>query len=484
MDGEAALATGSTGSTGSDEKRRVALASLLACLVLVVAKTLIGWRSNSLGVLSEAVASGLDLVATLITYVSVRMADRPADANHPYGHGKIESFSAFLETGLLFLACGWIVYEAIGRLLGGGEQIRVTPAVWIVLVASMAIDLFRSRALARVARKYDSQALEADALHFSIDFWTTLLVLAGVGIAGASTALGIPALRKADPLAALVVAGAMVYLLYRLGRRSVESLIDTVPSGLADVLRGAAKSVDGVLDVDQVRTRRSGNRTFVDLTVGVSRTLPFDRVHAIADRVEAAVRVSQPRTDVVVHTEPRAHADETLFDHVRAIAQQHDLLIHELSAHQVRGGRDDWGRLVLDLDAEVDERLTLRAAHALVDRVEREIYLRVPRVAKINTHLETIGHEIVPAAPLEGLALAIGTRLHEARKRFPELIDCHDVQVREVEGRIVVSCHATLDGALPIKRVHDITQEFEDYARQQFPQISRFTVHTEPPDAH
>ena len=277
MDGEAAL------GTGSDEKRRVALASLLACLVLVAAKTTIGLLSNSLGVLSEAVSSGLDLVATLITYISVRISDRPADANHPYGHGKIESFSAFLETGLLLLACGWIVYEAVGRLFGRGEQIHVTPGVFAVLVLSMGIDFFRSRALARVARKYDSQALEADALHFSIDFWTSLMVLVGVGVAGTSAYFGVPALRNADPLAALVVAAAMILLLYRMGRRSVESLIDTVPEGLVEVMRGAARSVDVVLDVDHVRTRRSGNRTFVDLTVGVPRTLPFDRVHAIAD---------------------------------------------------------------------------------------------------------------------------------------------------------------------------------------------------------
>jgi divalent metal cation (Fe/Co/Zn/Cd) transporter len=234
--------------------------------------------------------------------------------------------------------------------------------------------------------------------------------------------------------------------------------------------------------VDRVRTRRAGSRTFVDVTIAVPRTIPFERVHDISDRVEDAVRGILPQADVMVHMEPQAAADENLFDQVRAIAQRHNLLIHELSAHQVREGPNDPGRLILDLDAEVDERLTLREAHALADRVEKEIYRQLPQVSQINTHIETLERDILPAAELDDLSRALEAHLREAPYHFPQVLDCHDLQVRQVEGKIVVSCHAVLDGYLPIARVHDLTQELEARVRRNFPQIFRLHIHTEPPE--
>ncbi|MFQ5777419.1 MAG: cation-efflux pump [Terriglobia bacterium] len=464
------------------EKRRVALTSVLACLVLVVLKTLIGLSSNSLGILSEAAHSGLDLVATVITYLSVRVSDKPADADHQYGHGKVENFGAFLETGLLLVACTWIVWEAVARLVRKEVQVEASWLAFTALFLTLGIDFFRSRALARVARKYHSQALEADALHFSTDLWTTLVVLLGLAAVGASVRFQVPWLRHADPLAALVVAGMVIYIGFRLGKRSVDVLLDAAPAGLRAQVEGAVASVEGVLSVDRIRTRRAGNRAFVDVTIAVPRTVPFERVHVISDQVEEAVRRSLGSADVMVHMEPRVSANETLFDQVRAIAQRHNLLVHELSAQQVRSGPEEESRLILELDAEVDEKLTLRQAHALADRVEKEIYRELPRVSEINTHIETLEREILPAAELDSLARALEAHLRDAPYHFPELLDCHDVQVRRLEGKIVASCHATLDGSLPIRRVHDLTQQLEARTLRHFPQLFRLTIHTEPPE--
>ncbi len=461
------------------EKRAVALSSVLACLVLLIMKTIIGLTSNSLGVLSEAAHSGLDLVATIITYLSVRVADKPADADHQYGHAKFENFGAILETALLLIASAWIVWEAVHRLMRGVE-VEPSGLAFSVLFLTLGIDWFRSRALMRVARKHNSQALEADALHFSTDLWTTLVVLFGLGAVWASQRFGITWLRHADPVAALVVAAAVLYIGFRLAKRSVDVLTDAAPAGVRTQVEAAVASVEGVLRVDRVRARQAGNRSFVDVTIAVPRTLPFERVHQISDQVEAAVEKALPHADVIVHMEPREDVAESLFDKVRAIAQRNNLLVHELSAHQVRGGGEEPDRLVLELDAEVDERLTLREAHELIDRVERQIQRELPQVSDINTHIETLGHEIVPAAELEELARALESFLRETPYHFPELLDCHEVHVRQAEGKIVASCHATLKADLPITRVHDITQELETRTYRRFPQLFRLTIHTEP----
>jgi divalent metal cation (Fe/Co/Zn/Cd) transporter len=233
-----------------------------------------------------------------------------------------------------------------------------------------------------------------------------------------------------------------------------------------------------------VRTRRAGIRTFVDVTLAVPRTANFERVHDISDRVEEAVRGILPGADVMVHMEPRAPTNESLFDQVRAIAQKNDLLVHELAAHAVRGEAGEPDRLILDLDVEVDPRLTLREAHALADRVEKEILRELPRVTEVNTHIEVLGREVAPAADLEELTTALEAHLRDAPLHFRDLLDIHQVQVHEVEGKILASCHATLDGSLPIGRVHDLTQELETRTRRHFPQLFRFTIHTEPPEEH
>src|SRR5438309_2858713 len=208
------------------EKRTVALNSVVAAVVITTLKLIVGIATGSLGVLSEAAHSGLDLVAAVVTLFSVRVSDKPADADHQYGHGKVENFSAFIETGLLLLTCIWIVYEAFKRLFFHHVEIEPSLAAFVVMFFSMIVDYWRSRALGRIAAKYDSQALEADALHFSTDIWSRGLVVLGLLLVMIGRTYGIGWLRDADPVAALVVAGVVVYVSWRLARRTIDALLD------------------------------------------------------------------------------------------------------------------------------------------------------------------------------------------------------------------------------------------------------------------
>src|SRR5271165_4719756 len=214
------------------EKKSVALNSVFAAVAITGLKVAVGITTGSLGILSEAAHSGLDLVAAAITYFSVRVSDRPADATHQYGHGKVENFSAFIETGLLLLTCVWIVYEAAKRLFFHSVEIEPTVSAFVVMGISIVVDAWRSRRLKRIADKYDSQALLADALHFGTDIWSSAVVILGLLLVLAGRTYSVPWLAKADPIAALVVACIVVYVSWRLARQTIDALLDGAPAGI------------------------------------------------------------------------------------------------------------------------------------------------------------------------------------------------------------------------------------------------------------
>jgi cation diffusion facilitator family transporter len=284
------------GLTAGHEKRRVALTSVGAAIVLTAMKVIVGLMTGSLGLLAEAAHSGIDLVAALITYFAVRFSDRPADAEHHYGHGKIENLSALAETVLLLVTCGWIIYEAVERLFFKQVEVEATLAAFGVIVISIIIDISRSRALLKVARKHGSQALEADALHFSTDVWSSAVVLVGLGLVklGEYTGHG-HVLQRGDAVAALIVAVIVIWVSLKLGRRTVDALLDRAPTGLTARVARAIRQLDGVLECRQLRLRPSGNQTFVDLTIGVRRGLSLETSHEISRAAEARVQAELPK---------------------------------------------------------------------------------------------------------------------------------------------------------------------------------------------
>lgn len=455
------------------DKKNVALNSVFAAIFITTFKVIVGLYTGSLGILSEAAHSGLDLIAAAITFFSVRVSDKPADADHQFGHGKVENFSAFIETGLLLLTCVWIVYEAFRRLFFHTVEIR--PSIWafVVMFISIAIDLWRSRRLKRIAVKYDSQALQADALHFSTDVWSSSVVILGLIIVGYAERSGNRGLLRADPIAALFVAAIVVWVSWRLARQTIDALLDAAPAGIRAQIIDHVAAVEGVLEIERVRIRRAGNHYFVDLNIALSRQVTFQRSGLVADAARNAVRQVLPDADVDVIAIPRAGHEENIFDRIRGVATRNNWYVHDISIQEIDG------KLHVEQHVELDEQLTMLQAHDLVSRLESEIRDEVREVDSILTHIESeparIEHtqRIEREAKLEKQLLAIS-------KRFVEIHDMHDIMFKRVGGRLYVSCHCTFDDAMPLSRVHEIQTELEIAFKHAHPELFRVLIHPEP----
>ncbi|HVP43018.1 MAG TPA: cation diffusion facilitator family transporter [Terriglobales bacterium] len=457
------------------EKRAVALNSVLAAIGITLLKVVVGISTGSLGILSEAAHSGLDLIAAVITFFSVRVSDKPADADHQYGHGKVENFSAFIETGLLLLTCVWIVYEAIKRLFFKHVEIEASLAAFAVMFVSIGLDAWRSRALRRVALKYDSQALQADALHFSTDIWSSSVVILGLVLVelGHPNRLDLPWLRDADPIAALFVAGVVVYVSWRLARQTIDALLDAAPSGVRTKMIEEVAGLDGVLGVDRARIRRAGNRYFADLSIALRRNLTFQRSQQVVDAATSAVLRILPAADVVVHPIAREVRGENIFDRIRGVAARNNFNVHDVSV------QDLGGRLHVEQHLELDERMALKDAHDTVTRLEAEIRESVPEVSSILTHIESEPATIeTPDAVMVDSGLE--NKLKTIVTQFPEILDAHEFTFKKVGERLYLSCHCTMPDSLPLARVHDVSTALEIRFKQAAPELFKVLIHTEP----
>jgi cation diffusion facilitator family transporter len=451
------------------QKEQVALTSIAASAALTIAKAIVGVSTGSLAILSEAGHSLIDLGATVMTYVAVRVSGKPADEKHHYGHGKVESVSALGETALLFLLSGVVVWEAVKRLINH-EAHQVDANLWAfgVIVASIVIDFFRARALTRTAEATQSQALEADALHFSSDLWSSLAVL--VGLLGVH--FGIP---WADSAAAIAVAVLVCVAGWRLGKRTIDTLTDVAPAGAATQIQKIACAVPGVVDVEHVRARGVGDTVFVDLTVAVSRTLPLDRVNAIRDAVAKAIAADMPGAQPVVVIHPVALSNETVLDRVMVIARNRALAVHHVTVHELKD------RLTVSLDLEVDGRMSLRKAHDMADGLEKAVGHELGAGVEVETHIEPLqgqdahGRE-APPERVQAVAMVLSEIAAEARI----IREVHDVRVRETEAGEIVNFHCRVDPELSVQAVHENVDALERALKARSTSIKRVIGHAEP----
>src|SRR5712692_8642253 len=462
------------GNVPAKEKQAVALSSLIAAALLTTMKLLVGFLTGSLGILSEGAHSGLDFVSAAVTYFSVRLADKPADSSHPFGHGKIEHLSALIETGLLLVTCAWIILEAARRLFF--RQVHVEPSVWAfgALFISVTVDSFRSRALFRVARKYNSQALEADALHFSTDVYSTSVVILGLILVSIAEKKQFRWLEKADPLAALAVAGIVILISVRLGKKTVDALVDAAPEGTSVRIAEAVSSVPGVLGCSRIRARQSGHQMFVDLGLTLESDIPFEHAQAVADSVRSKVGELFPAADVLVYAAPREPASHDLIAKIRSIAHRQNYQIHNLTAYQVGG------RVNVSLDLELDPTLTLEGAHDQATKLENEIQNELPEVGEVNVHVEPLLKRVETANEATAVQPTMEQRLATLARETPELLDVHSVEAHQTGEEVLVSLHCTLEPDLPLARVHVVTEDLEFKFRKAFPNISRVNIHAEP----
>jgi cation diffusion facilitator family transporter len=457
------------------EKRLVALSSVGAAILLTGAKLTVGLLTASLGLLAEAAHSGLDLVAAIITYFAVRVSDRPADADHLYGHGKVENLSALVETLLLLVTCVWIIYEGVERLVFKDVHVEATVWSFVVIVVSIVIDISRSRALMRAARKHGSQALEADALHFSTDVWSSAVVLVGLVLVKIGDLAGqSPLLRRADAVAALLVALIVVWVSFRLGRRTVDALLDRAPPGLRARIEQAVREVAGVIECQQLRLRQSGNQTFLDLVVGVRRGQSVESSHAVGAAVEQRIKTLLPHADVVVHLEPLSGADETLPERIRAIAANAGQTVHNILVSE------EAGRTCVELHLETDAGLALRQAHEDAHRLEAAIHAELPDIAEITTHIEPHRDQPESRRDVTETSAELLRRVHRIAAATPGIVECHDVTVRRAGKEISLTMHCTFAPGLSVRRVHEISTNLEQHLRATVPNLARVTTHPEP----
>jgi cation diffusion facilitator family transporter len=450
-------------------KEKAALGSIVASAGLAAAKAAIGLMTGSLAILSEAGHSLIDLSATLLTYFAVRVSDKPADAEHQFGHGKVESVTALAETALLFVLAAVVIFEAVQRLFGAlPHAVEATATAFIIIGGSIAVDFFRARTLNRVAKATSSEALQADALHFSSDMWSSVAVL--IGLAGVAAGYAF-----ADAAAAIVVALFICIAGWRLGRRTIGTLTDTAPAGVSERVASIARQVSGVVAVERVRARPAGAVLFVELGVAVSRTLPLDRVTAIKQELTAAIRAELPSAEVTITTEARALDDETVRERVMVIARDLGLAIHHVAVQTIAG------RLSVSTDLEVEGAQSLAAAHDIASRLEQAVRDELGPEVEVETHIEPLladvlsGRDAAPARIAE-----VREALAALAAEIPDLAEIHDVRVRETPDGEIVNFHCRVDAALAVAAVHDLVDALERRLRRRFPAIRRVIGHAEP----
>jgi len=466
-------------SGGSVErKRRAAGHSILAGAFLTALKLAAASVSGSLGRLAEAVHSALDLGAAVVTWVAVRTSWRPPDADHHYGHGKIENLAALIETGLLVLTSLWIVREALERLGGHGHEIRQAWMAVAVMAVSMVVDVFRARDLKRAAEETGSQALEADALHFSSDIASSGVVILGVACAGAVRYGAPPLLAMADPAAAIAVAVLVLVLSWRLGRRAVDVLLDRAPAGVTRAIETAVAALPDVAGEPRVRIRQAGDTLFADVELPVGTGVPVARADRIAaDARELVRRIAGDRSSVLVQLKPVRENGAGVRERVAEAIDAEGVRAHDVTLRQ------DGTRSHADLHLELPGGMSLGEGHGVADRVEARILREVPEISRIDIHLE---EGDVKPAPAEGLPPrdreAIERRVFEVARAIIGAGRLHDVHLRRTPSGLYLSCHCFLPAETPLSAAHEATDRLERALREAIPELHRVSVHAEPDD--
>jgi len=459
-------------SSGRAKVEKAAALSVLAALVLTILKLVVGYFTNSLGVISEALHSGIDLVAAGITLIAVQKASKQADSDHPYGHGKIENFSALVETVLLWITAGWILFEALRRI--AGEE-YAEPNIWgiAVMIVSIVIDYERSRMLYKTAEEFDSQALEADALHFRTDMLSSIVVLIGLIFVSFGFAIG-------DPLSAIGVSIVILFVSYKLGKRSFDYLIDRAPEGVREEVEVICKEIPGIVSCPRIRARTSGPNLFLDIIVKVDETVTTGEAHHIADTIESKLSDLASNVDVVVHIEPAEIDSEqyikmSIYDQLQVLGRREKDIqsIHNIRVFSMEEG------LELAADLEMTPNLTLHDAHSISERIEKEIKRLVPKVKSVTLHMET--------SLVEGTAKDITNEsqdivhgVHEIVAKAAPGAECSNVIVRQEGEGLSLLIDCKVDGSIPLAASHDISDSIEKKIKDTFSNVITVFIHIEP----
>jgi cation diffusion facilitator family transporter len=451
-------------------KLAAAKASIAASALLAAAKLAAGLWSGSLALLSESGHAFVDTGATVLTFFAVREAEKPADEEHHYGHGKYEALAALIQTGFLFGLALFIVGEAWRRLQETDVVIDAGWPIYGVLVVSIIVDFVRSRQLRRIAKEEGSDALAADALHFSSDLVSSALVLLGLVAAHYG-------FERGDALAALGVAAFIAVAGFRLGRRTIDTLLDAAPREMAPHLERAIVDVPGVIAIDSLRLRTIGPDIVGEATIGVSRGLRVEQAARIKSAVAEAIAGVTPRARITLSIEPRALDDETIAERILLVGARRHIHAHHVIAQQIEG------RLSIGVDVELDGAMPLGRAHAIAADFESALRDEFGADAEVDTHIEPLELQLLAAHVADpAIAGAIAAALARVAAQTRPPAHVRDVRVRETAGGIVVNFRCRLDAAVSVQSAHDALDEIERRTREEFPVILRIVGRAEPGD--
>jgi cation diffusion facilitator family transporter len=456
-------------STWRDRARMVAGASLAVGVVFVVAKIAVGFATGSLGVLSEAAHSALDLAASAFAFLAVRASQKPPDREHPYGHGRTENLAAFAEGLLLMVTAAGILYAAVTRLASGSSPVRATGYAIGLVAATLVIEIGRAGVLRAVGRAARSQALEAEGHNRVADVLSSAGVL--VGLVGVSAGYA-----WADAAAAVGVAIVVAYAAARLVWRAGDILIDRAPAGAEDDLRRTIGDVEGVRSVRRVRVRRSGPRLLGDATVAARRTLPVEAVQSLTGDVRRAVAEAMPDLELTLVVEGEIRA-ENLVERVHAVAAR---LGAVQDLHNVTVEREDDGTLHLVMHAKLPGELTLEAATGTSGELERRLREELPEISRVDVHLEPLEPDVVTGADVTGERTDIAARIEELVESHPEVLRCRDVELSERGGRIHVHVVVQMSPGVTLEHAHDVESELERAIKGALPEVADVVARATP----
>lgn len=452
--------------------QRAALIALAATVALTAAKVAVWGATGSLTILSQALDSAVDIVVLVLVAFAVRIADKPADRTHQYGHAKAENLVALGQMIVLGVFVVVVGAEAIGRLAGGAaEEVRIPDYAIALIVVSLVVDLARARLLVKTGRDEGSAALNAGALNVITDAASAVVALVSLILVRSGV-------ENADPIGSLLVASAVSVAAVRAGKRSVDVLMDRAPQEQADAIEAAASGAPGVAETRRVRVRGDERQLFADVTVATRRTDSLERAHDIAEAVEQEIARVVPGVDVVVHVEP-LHETSGLVERAKAAASRAEGVheIHNVNVHSFNdGGRDT---LHATLHAKVERGLSLGAAHDLSDRIEEAVRTELGPGVRVDTHIEPL-ETTSPAKDVTAEQSELVATIRSLALVEPDVKDCHEVVVTSLGTQLSVVAHVGGRGDLPLARMHEASERIEHAIRSARPDVGPVLIHFEP----
>lgn len=458
----------------NSKKMHIAQSSMIAAIFIVMLKMFAAYYSGSLGVLSELFHSSIDLIATVATILSVKYSSKPPDEMHNYGHEKVESFSALFQVIILVAMCAYLVYESINRIINH-VPVHISIFTFSVIIICIVVDFSRSRALIRVAKETNSQALEADALHFSSDIMSSVVVLVGMVFTYFNL------FPLADPLSAIGVSIIIVFTTFKLTKKAIDSLMDRVPPGLRDKITEEVSKMDGVEGIKSIRIRSSGSKIFIDMIIQIARMKLFSRTHEIMDSVERKIKELAPDSDIVIHSEPVETKDETINDKIRMIVNNQGFKCHDIFSHKMGN------EIHSELHVEIDDTNDLKLAHLKISQLEEKIKKDIPVISKMDIHLDEPSEITFDTVDVTMLSKELIRNVENILKQYDFIKKYYDIEVMNSNEKLRVSMKCEFDKNMTFEEVHDKVTILESkiylHLKELYQNLSNVIIHSEPMDS-